>query len=111
MPSTRLINSTRPEIGRISKVILEQINTQIKNGLGFLQWIGTMYVINWFDWICENKNWSFIQLDIVDYYPSIFKDHFTLALGFAKEYSDISSNKLYIIMSCRSSVLFYNEEQ
>lgn len=51
------------------------------------------------------------QYDIIDFYPSIPKDHFTLALEFAKVYSNISSEELSIIMNCRTSVLIHNKKQ
>lgn len=110
-PSIRLINPTRPEIGRISKTILEKINQLIKSILGLLQWVNTADVINWFTGIKNKDNCTFMQFDIIDYYPSISKDLFTLALEFAQEYSNISDNEMDIILKCRNSVLVCNEEQ
>ena len=40
-PSTRLINPAKNEVGRISKVILDNINTNLKATLGVNQWKNT----------------------------------------------------------------------
>ena len=48
-PKTRLINPAKNEIGRISKVILDKININLKEQLGVNQWKNTKSVINWFN--------------------------------------------------------------
>lgn len=52
-----------------------------------------------------------VQFDIIDYYPSISKDLFTLGLEFAQQYAYLSDEELDIILKCRSSVLIYNDDQ
>ena len=67
----RLINPTKSEIGKISKKILDNINSQIITKLNLRLLKNTEETIAWFKSI-ENKNRkSFIQLDIVNYYPSV----------------------------------------
>ena len=44
----RLINPAKNEIRRISKVILENINKELRNKLQLQQWNSTTAVINWF---------------------------------------------------------------
>lgn len=108
---TRIINLTRPEIGRIGKVIHYRVNQLIKKRLEFLQGISTPDVINWFNGISDKRNCLFIQFDIVDFthmFPGIFLLWF---LEFAGEYSDISNKKLDIIMNCRRSVFIHNKGQ
>lgn len=69
---TRIINPTKSEIGRISKTALEHVKKQIKGHLGLIQWVGTVEAIDWFKSL-NNKNGStFIQFDMVDFYPSIY---------------------------------------
>lgn len=72
---TRIINLTRPEIGRIGNVIHYRVNQLIKKRLGLLQGINTPDVINWFNGISDKRNCLFIQFDIVDFthlFPGIF---------------------------------------
>ena len=67
----RLINPTKSETGKISKKILDNINSQIITKLNLRLLKNTGETIAWFKSI-ENKNRkSFIQLDIVNYYPSV----------------------------------------
>ena len=44
-PTCRLINPTKPEIGKISKLILEKINTDVKTATKLNQWKNTDEVI------------------------------------------------------------------
>ena len=67
----RLINPSKPYLGKISKVILDKINQSIVKSTLINQWKNTQAVLNWFDKI-ENKNKvAFIQFDIESFYPSI----------------------------------------
>ena len=47
-PTRRLINPAKNEIGRISKQILDQINSKICEILKVNEWKNTASVINWF---------------------------------------------------------------
>lgn len=73
----RIINPTKPEIGRISNINLDKVNKQIKPCLGLLQWIGTTDVINWFKGINSKLNFYFI--------------HFTLPMFKNQEIANICS--------------------
>ena len=53
-PKTRLINPAKNEIGRISKDILDNINTELRGILQLNQWKNTKDVITWFNGI-QNK--------------------------------------------------------
>lgn len=59
-PSTSLINPTRPEVGRISKTVLERTKQSIKHSLGLLQWINSVDVINWFNGIQNKDQCTFV---------------------------------------------------
>ena len=48
-PSRRLINPTKPELGKISKKVIEQINQEILKKTDVNQWKNTSNVINWFN--------------------------------------------------------------
>ena len=70
-PTYWLINPSKSEIGKISKHILDYINTQLMDKLQINQWKNTKAVINWFTAITNKNNTAFIQFDITDFYPSI----------------------------------------
>jgi hypothetical protein len=47
-PKCRLINPAKSELGKISKIVLDDINTQIRNATGLNQWKNSLSVIDWF---------------------------------------------------------------
>ena len=107
----RLINPTRTEVGKISKVILERINGEIKNKLHLQQWISTGDAIDWFNRIVDKRNSTFVQFDIVNFYPSINKKTFMRALTFAKEHSAVTDREIDIILHCRKTLLITGDDQ
>ena len=48
----------------------------------------------------------YIYIDLVDFYPFISAELLTDALDFAKQYSEIPSNDIEVILHARSSLLF-----
>ena len=70
-PSVRVINPTKPEIGRISKKIFERIVSQVKLKTNLKQWKNSFAVSEWFRKIQNKQNNTFIQFDIETFYASI----------------------------------------
>ena len=58
-PTTRLINSSKNEIGRISKNILDQINSKLVRKLSVNEWKNTVSVINWLENINNKRLYNF----------------------------------------------------
>ena len=106
----RLINPSKPYLGKISKVILDKINQSIVKSTSINQWKNTQAVLNWFDKI-ENKNKiAFIQFDIESFYPSITQKLLDKSIQYATEITAISNEELNIIMQSRRTLLFHNQE-
>ena len=81
-PTCRLINPTKSEIGRISKVTLDRINSKITRASKFNQWKNSSSVIEWFKAIENKQHHTFICLDIVKFYPPSAKSFSTKHLTF-----------------------------
>ena len=81
-PSCRLINPTKSDIGKISKQILEKINTKVRASANLNQWKNTNDVIQWFKNINDKPNHSFICFDVVEFYPSISEELLNNALEY-----------------------------
>ena len=64
-PTYRLVNPTKSEICRISKVTLDRINSKITRASKFNQWKNSSSVIEWFKAIETEQHHTFICLDIV----------------------------------------------
>ena len=70
-PTARLINHAKNKLGKISKVILNRINKNIRENLQLNQWKNTSTVIDWFITIQEKHLHNFVIFDFKDFYPSI----------------------------------------
>ena len=108
-PTCRLINPTKSELGKVSKQILDRINSEIREKTKLNQWKNTKDVTNWFTNIPDKKKHSFASFDINSFYPSITESLLSKAISFAKKYVTISDRDTDIITHCRKSLLFDNE--
>ena len=62
--SCRLINLCKSSIGKICKVILDRINTAVRNHTNVNQWKDTFAVIDWFKNMPDKKSCYFMVFDI-----------------------------------------------
>ena len=85
-----LINPTKTELGRISKMKIENIVKIVKEKTGLNQFKNTQSAIAWFQDIPRGQNVSFIQFDICEYYPSISPDLLDKSLNYAANYTTIT---------------------
>ena len=105
-PKCRLINPAKSESGKLSKIILDGINSNLRQKLNLNQWRNTKQVIEWFGNIKDKERHSFISFDIVDFYPSISEKLLDQALSWASNLTTISDNDILIIKHARKSLLF-----
>ena len=110
-PKARLINPTKMELGKISKVILERITKEIRTFYKLNQWSSTQEAIEWFHSLEGKGDSTFLQFDIVEFYPSISTNTLNQALVMAKTCCDLSDTDVHIIMECRKSILICNGSQ
>ena len=109
-PKCRLINPAKSQIGRISKIILENINKEIRSKTGMNQWTNTAQALNWFKQIRNKQNAKLIKWDINEFYPSITEKLLMKALSFAKQFTEISQDDINTIRHASKSVLFHNSK-
>ena len=109
-PTCRLINPTKSEIGKVSKGILDRINSNITKTRNFNQWKNTASVINWFKSLQNHQRSSFICFDIENFYPSISQDLLNKALDFASNYDNITADERNIIIHAKNSILIHKNQ-
>ena len=109
-PKCRLINPAKPELGKVSKITIENINKKVRAETRVSQWHNTDDVINWFNNIKNKQNCTFVQFDIEEFYPSISKELLHQSLTHAMKYTTVSENNQKIIMHSRKSLLFANNQ-
>ena len=102
----RLINPTKPEIGRISKKILENVISVVKKKSKLMQWKNTDEVLIWFKQLKNKPRKSFILFDICNFYPSITPQLLSNALDWAMMYVNITPEEKDIIMKSKKSYLY-----
>ena len=107
-PTCRLINPCKPELGKVSKQILERIVNDVKSNVNLNLWRSTREVINWFDSTTKNNKHSFISFDVCEFYPSINETLLDNAISFASQYTTISSKNIEIIKHTKNTFLFNN---
>ena len=90
-PTCRLINPCKPELGKVSKQIVEKIVHNIRTKTNTNQWKNTNDVINWFNAIKDKSNYTMICFDICDFYSSITNTLLQKALNYASKYADIKN--------------------
>jgi len=105
-PKCRLINPAKSQIGKISSQILKTINTKLRSKLEISQWQNTKDALTWFKNINNKNNKKLLQLDIVEFYPSITEELLDKAIKFASTYTNIDNEDIEIIKHSRKALLF-----
>ena len=108
--SCRLINPSKSDIGKLSKIILDKINSDVLSSVQVNQWTNSQAAIQSFKNIRNRNNASFIVFDIESFYPSISLELFHKAMNFVKTICDIPEKDISIIMQSRRTFLFNNKE-
>ena len=110
-PTCRLINPTKPEIGKISKFLLDRINNAVINSTDSNLWRNTTSVLNWYKNICNKQGHNFIVFDVINFYPSITAKLLDKALSFASKYVTITESDKNIIQQAKNSILVSKNEK
>ena len=71
-------------------------------------WGNSTSVITWFKNLEAKNNLSFMQFDIVEFYPSISEHLLTHAIDFAAQYMTLTQQEKQIIFQTKKTLLFNN---
>ena len=92
----------------IQLIEAQNINKQLIELLNVTQWKNSESVIDWFNTIENKHQCVFIQLDIVEFYPSITEE--ILDKTISKQHVEITDDHLIIIKHCRKLLLLTNND-
>lgn len=106
-PTCRLLNPAKSELGKISKKITERINKDLQTKIDITQWRNTTAVLGWFNNIQNKDNHTFIEFDVIDFYPSISAELLNRALEFAATHVNIEDHEHEILLHTKKSILFH----
>ena len=105
---SRLINPAKTEVGLVSQQIIKGIVVDLIDKLGHNLWANTDGAIKWFQQIPGKIKATFIQFDIVDFYPSITEKILEDAIQFASSHTKITPLQVDIIKACRRTALVHD---
>ena len=106
----RLINPSNNEIGRISKHILDLINTELVSKLSVNEWKNTISVRKSFRNINNKRLYKFLQFNIKAFYPSIKETLLHEVIQSAKDHVPIKRKDVEVIFQAQKSVLYSDGE-
>ena len=109
-PKYRLLNPTKSELGKLSKYILQTINTELRNKIKVNQWQNSSEVIEWFKSIPNKKECVFTVFDIQEFYPSITEDLLKQAILFAQNSINIPPKSIDVIFHSHKSLFYHNND-
>ena len=105
-PKARLINPSKPEIGKVSKQILENVINVIRTKSKLNSWKNTGAVLTWFRKLRNKKRKSFRVFDLCRFYASITTELMSKVLDLAETYGNIIQEKKDIIMKSKKLYLY-----
>ena len=73
-------------------------------------WRNTTTVIDWFKDVANKKQFSFIQFDVENFYPSISLKLFNEAIQYTSTITEISDSDKTTIKHSRKTLLFHNKQ-
>ena len=68
----------------------------------------SLNTVDWFKTIKNISTKTFIQFDIIEFYPFITRELLLKSLNQAKEYTNITEKEIEIILTCKKSILTDN---
>ena len=94
----------------MSKQIVENFNNAVRSRTVLNQWRNSSAVIEWFKNLQNKEYLSFVQFEIVEFYPSITQNLLVEALEYANGFTDVTNDDRDVIMHARKSLLFDNNK-
>ena len=87
---------------------MQKVNDEIRAKTRLIQWKNASEVTDWFNDIDDKHHKCFINFDIVEYYPSITKQHLLDALVFAEKFQKIDEEDKNIILNACKTIMFHD---
>ena len=92
------------ELGLASKDLMQRITSRLLSSPKYNLWKNSLDTIDWFKNIKNKKRSTFIQFDIIEFYPSITRELYLKSLNHTRKYADIIDKEIEIILACRKSI-------
>ena len=105
-PQCRLLNPSKPELGKVAKQMLERINSELRKKTNLKQWRRTSEVRDWFVKLENKQELTFVKFDVESFYPSISEALLRAALEWAETLVNITEEEKEVINKVKMSLLY-----
>ena len=105
-PQCRLLNPTKPELGRASKKILDKINLGLRTKTKLRQWRRTSETRDWFIQLRQRHTMTFLKFDVEAMYPSISEELLTKSLEWAATLVEVTEEQVEVINATKKALLY-----
>ena len=110
-PKVRLINATKPDLGKVAKKILENVINEVKEkNKSLMLATDTKNVLEWFKNIQNKKIYKFVNFDVDTFYPSITPALLNSSLEWGMQYTSITEQQKKVIFQASKSFLYTRGE-
>ena len=109
-PQCRLLNPTKPELGKASKKILDKINSGLREKTKLRQWRRTKEARDWFIGLRQKHTLTFVKFDVEAMYPSISEELLAKSLEWAGTLVEVTGEQVETINATKKALL-YSEGQ
>ena len=106
----RTLNPAKPEIGKVSKRILDDKLDIIRKKSKLNQWKNSKSAIDWFRNLKNKKKLKFILFDVENFYPSIDESLLKKSIDWANQFVEFSEDDMEVIIASRKATLFMDGE-
>ena len=106
-PSCRLLNPTKPELGKVSKQMLEKLNSELRAKKTELkQWRQTKETRNWFNNLESKHTLTFLKFDVEAFYPSISEELLSEAFEWASTLLPVTEEVKEVVNATKKALLY-----
>ena len=105
-PQCRLLNPTKPELGKVSKKLLEKTNSELRAKTQLKQWRSTKEAKDWFNSLEKKQSVTFLKFDVEAFYPSISEELLMAAFEWASSQVTITEEEKEVVNATRRALLY-----
>ena len=105
-PQCRLLNPCKQELGKVSKQMLEKLNSKIRTKSQLKQWRRTKETRDWFNSLERKHTLTFLKFDVEAFYPSISEELLLEAFEWASTLVEITEEEKKVVRSTKKALLY-----
>ena len=105
-PQCRLLNPTKSELGKVSKKMVERINSELRKKTMLKQWRRTREARDWFNGLTERQEKTFLKFDVESFYPSISDVLLMAAFEWASTLVTVTEEEKEVVNATKMSLLY-----